>query len=293
MIIRRFILPLLGALWLAGCSAADDGADIDWPPASPALWQVTAPEGQTGWLFGAVHALPAGVKWRTPVLDDALAASGELVVEIANLGDRRAAQSAFAAISRAPGQPPLSQRVALADRPALAALMQQAGMDDAAFANIKSWAAGLMLASAARTISDPAHGVDRALIASSATPVTGLESFARQYQMFDQLSPDAQSALLGAIARDAALATQPDRIITWLTGDLDRLELAYMDIFMGEAEMRQSLLTSRNLAWSSKVSVMIRSGKRPFVAVGAAHLVGADGLPALLEAQGFTIMRLQ
>ena len=92
---------------------------------SPAIWHVTAPDGGVGWLFGTVHALSEGANWRTPALEQMLTQTGVLVVEIADLADRDQAQATFAAMSRTPGLPPLSQRISAADRPALAALMDR------------------------------------------------------------------------------------------------------------------------------------------------------------------------
>ena len=45
---RRFILIAL--LALAACNRAPE------PQQHPALWQVTGPGGETGYLFGTVHA---------------------------------------------------------------------------------------------------------------------------------------------------------------------------------------------------------------------------------------------
>ena len=113
--IRR-LLVLAAGLALASCGAPER----EWPAPSPALWEVTGADGARGWLFGTIHALPDGVEWRTPALDEALGDAGTLVVEIAALGDAAAAGEAFEAVSTSPGLPPLLQRVPAGDRAALA-----------------------------------------------------------------------------------------------------------------------------------------------------------------------------
>ena len=75
------------ALALAAALAACGGPEEDWPPPSPALWEVSGPDGETGWLFGTIHALPEGVEWETPALEAALDRADALVVEVANLGE--------------------------------------------------------------------------------------------------------------------------------------------------------------------------------------------------------------
>ena len=39
--------------------------------------------------------------------------------------------------------------------------------------------------------------------------------------------------------------------------------------------------------------ILLKQTPRPLVGVGAAHLVGPDGLAALLEQRGYTVRRLQ
>lgn len=282
---------LAGALWLAGCGAdvADEGRD--WPSPSPAIWEVRGPAGQVGWLFGTVHALPADIEWRTPRLDEALAQADLLVVEIAELGDDRAAQEAFASVSRTPGLPPLARRVAEADRPALAALLREARIDEDDLRDVESWAAALILGSAVRDY-DAAKGVDRVLLAE-ADRVLGLESHAAQYARFDALSDTAQARLLTGIAKELQRDEQAARIEAWLTGDLDRLEALSTGGILEMPELREALLVSRNRQWAGRIARLIESGERPFVAVGAGHMLGEEGLPALLEARAFTVRRVQ
>jgi uncharacterized protein YbaP (TraB family) len=279
------LLALLLAPLLAGCGTAEG----DWPPPSPALWRVTAPSGEQGWLFGTVHALPDGVEWRTPALEQAIDGSGLLVVEIADAGDPAVA-TLFRRLATTPGQPPLSERVAPGERAALAALAERAGMDDDDFAATESWGAALLLAGAVRA-GDPANGVDRALIAQ-ADSVVGLETSAEQFALFDTLSPADQSALLAATAREAAASDPRGLIEAWLTGDLARIEALSEVGLLEHPALRERLLTARNRAWAERVAGIVAQGRRPLVAVGAAHVLGTDGLPALLEARGFAVERL-
>jgi uncharacterized protein YbaP (TraB family) len=281
------LLALAGALVLAACGAPAR----EWPAPAPALWEVTGEHGEHGWLFGTIHALPDGVAWRTPTFERAFAQADVLLVEIGNLGDTGEAQRVFAAYSRGAPQPPLSTRVPAADRDALVALMAKAGMSDGDFWNVETWGAALILADAARE-SDSDNGVDRALL-DAGKPTEGLETFASQFAHFDHLAEAQQRALLAGIAHEAGGGQANAEIEAWLTGDLAVLETQAERGFLRDPVLREALLTSRNQQFDAGIALALEQGRKPFVAVGAGHMLGEDGLPALLAARGYSVRRIQ
>lgn len=288
--IRRLLagaLASLGALALAACGAPER----DWPAPSPALWEVTDEGGAHGWLFGTIHALPDGVEWRTAALDEALGTAETLVVEVAELGDRAIAAEAFEAFSTSPGLPPLLQRVPAADRPALAQALDRAGLDESDLAATESWAAALMIANGVRE-SEAGNGVDRALLAEG-LPIMALENHAVQFRMFDRLAGADQAVLLVEAARGVGNGTEERLAEAWLTGDLAVLKQEMERGILADPELRRALLTQRNEAWAENVADLLANGRRHFVAVGAAHMLGDEGLPALLAARGYTVRRIQ
>ncbi|WP_126172774.1 TraB/GumN family protein [Altericroceibacterium xinjiangense] len=285
-VIERFLF-FAAAFLLAACG----GPREDWPPPSPALWEVTGPDGAKGWLFGTVHALPSSVAWQTQAVEQALRSADRLVVEIANLGRRDAARAAFDEVARTPGLPPLSARVPASDRAALHAFMERAGRDDDDFTDLETWAAALRLANAARR-SDGGEGVDTVLLEGK-DPVVGLESYAAQYRVFDTLTPSEQATLLLGLARDAELDANEGRLRAWVTGDLDELARQSSVGILTDPGLREKLLSARNRNWASRIDAMLKSGARPFVAVGAAHMLWDDGLPALLTQRGYTVTRVE
>ena len=281
------LLGLLGALVLASCGASPAE---DWGDPAPPLWEITGPDGEQGWLLGTIHALPDDVAWRTPALESALARSDLLLVEIADLSSANLATT-FEALARTPGQPPLTARVAPDERAALAELMERADADDDDFANIETWAAALMLASAVRT-SDTDNGVDRALIAD-ADAVIGLETIAGQLGIFDGLSEADQSDMLALTAQTSAGDQSEAAARAWYAGDLNKLDTLVRRPMASTPRLEMALITARNRAWAVRIDELLSEGKRPLVAVGAGHMLGPDCLPALMTQRGYTVTRLR
>jgi uncharacterized protein YbaP (TraB family) len=277
---------LLGALGLllAGCGKSE-------PPATPALWEITGPEGHHGYLFGTIHALDEDVEWRSAAFERAFADADTLVVEAAGITDTEASAKIWRRLALTPGLPPLTRRVPPADAAELKAALDRAGLDESAFAETESWAAALTLASALRD--ERGDGIDLALLRDAkGKRIAEFEGVAGQLAIFDRLPQADQSALLASVAQDdpgdeARLAR------LWRTGDIEAIAGETHKGMLADPELREALLVARNRAWEARIEAILRGGRTPFVAVGAAHMAGPDGLPAMLAAKGYKIRRLQ
>lgn len=286
---NRLISLLFGLLLLAGCSKPE--------PVHPALWLVEGPKGEQAWLFGTIHALPAPVEWRSPRVDAAMGQADRLVLEVAAIEDDAGTARVFADLAQSPGLPPLDQRVAPDLRDDLAEDLAASGVPPAQLDPYETWAAALMLQQAL-TASDPgnsANGIDRAVARAWNGPVEEFEGAAAQLSIFDRLPEDAQRAMLNAVLRegDERIPTLRELEQAWARGDMALIDQLTTESFAGQPVLLEALLTGRNRAWADRLEALLRSGARPFVAVGAAHLAGKDGLPAMLAARGWKVTRLQ
>lgn len=292
-LVSAMLAPIL-LIALAGCSDAP-GEDADGSPPNPLLYEIANADGAVeGWMFGTIHALPAGTQWRTPVLADVVNTADVLLVEIAALDNRAALAETFADLAHTPGQPAITRRVPGDLAPALTDLLERGDLDPDSFATIETWAAALTLAQISAG-ADPANGADRALIREfTGRPVRELEGASTQLQIFDRLPELQQRTLLAAVVAEAenskAQAARLRR--AWRTGDVAVLEEATSGGILADPGLREALLTQRNRDWAKAIIPQLKREPRPLIAVGAAHLVGPEGLVSLLQAEGYRVRRL-
>ncbi|MEW9856832.1 TraB/GumN family protein [Novosphingobium sp. M1R2S20] len=284
---RGATLVLAASLALAGCKREPLEAD-------PAIWHVTGSRGEEAWLFGTIHAAPRPLDWRTEAIDEALTRAGVVVVELANVGDDAAVAQVFASLSRSKGLPAVSSRVPPERQEALRGLMKERGIKERDLRDVETWAIALMLARPADS-NEGRNGIDRAVIAAAGNkPIVELEGATTQLSIFDSLPESEQRELLSAVLSDAEVVSGEDEHLleSWRQGDVARIEAETRTGLLADPELRDALFTDRNLRWAGRIVAEMNKGQPPFVAVGAAHMVGPDGLIALLQQAGYTVTRL-
>jgi uncharacterized protein YbaP (TraB family) len=172
-------------------------------------------------------------------------------------------------------------------------LLAKGGYADGDFAAMDTWAAALTLAQAGAREDEARNGVDRAVIAAAGNkPVVELEGAAKQLGLFDSLPEREQRDLLGAVVTEAA-ATDGDLAERWRQGDMAAIERETRKGLLADPELRAVLFVGRNRDWAGRIDSAMREGKRPFVAVGAAHMAGPEGIPAMLAAKGYRVIRVE
>ena len=77
----------------------------------------------------------------------------------------------------------------------------------------------------------------------------------------------------------------------WKTGDTATIEQVMLKDLKDDPAMYQRLLVDRNRNWLPKLEALFARDGHAFVVVGAAHLVGPDGLVQMLKAKGYTVVQ--
>src|SRR5262249_50091069 len=136
------------------------------------------------------------------------------------------------------------------------------------------------------------HFYDRAH--TDGKQIQGLETADFQVSRFDGMSFEQQDRMLADTLKglDSEKGNVNKLVDAWKAGDVAAVErIVLMDLKQDPA-MYQRLLVERNQNWIPKIEALFDRRGRAFVVVGAAHLVGPDGLLAVLKAKGYAVEQL-
>lgn len=118
-----------------------------------------------------------------------------------------------------------------------------------------------------------------------------LETPEEQMQSLNNI-PLAHQAemILETLENPAALDSLFQKMVqAYKQEDLNTLHALIMDTEMGMGDATNALLNERNKKWIPKLTTLMQ--KQPiFIAVGAGHLAGENGLIALLRKEGYILM---
>lgn len=104
---------------------------------------------------------------------------------------------------------------------------------------------------------------------------------------------ESEFILLSLSELDETEELMEEMIQAWRVGDNEQLSKMFVEDMQAETpELYDSLLLQRNLKWIPKIDQMLGDSDTEFVLVGAAHLVGENGLLALLAGKGYQIRQL-
>ena len=284
----RFVLAFLVVL-STGVSAQ--------APTKHFLWKVEAPDGATAYLLGSLHVLTADAYPLPAPIDKAFAGSKTLVEEV-DLDEMTDPMLMMAALAKAmlTGGQTLDQVISAETYAEVKKRAEAHGMPMMALQRMKPWlvAVTLMAPTLQAAGFKPELGIDRHFFdRAKATGLKrqALETLAYQLDRFDEMPMKLQEELLKATIED--LDTQvtgvKDMVRAWTSGDLATIEKLTLSTFLESPELYQRLLLERNQNWVPFVERCLTENAGCFVVVGAAHLVGKDGLPALLAKKGFKV----
>jgi hypothetical protein len=294
---------LAAALAAIGCAgAAPERAAPAAATATPLFWHAQAPAGGSFYLLGSVHVRAADAPALGPEVAQAYQRSDQLVVEVdvsQITPDEIEAQTQRYALL--PPQLRLDALLEPETRELLARFVAAHGISAEPLQRYEPWFASQMILMTELSGAgyDAALGVDRSFVdqASGEKPIAGLETLASQFAMLSGQTLAVQDLMLRDVLlrSDALVAYTGELLDAWSRGDeagLERQILQPVDEAPELASFYASFFWQRNAAMTARLVELARDGQTRFVVLGAGHMLGAKGIPALLAQQGFVVERV-
>lgn len=267
------------------------------------LWRMRQGAG-TVYLAGSIHVLPAGATLPPSYLRAYDEAEGLMMeVDLTTLETPEGLGAFIGEVMvRALLPPDRSLRTVLGPErwTRLVAALRPMGLPEEGLDRFEPWMASMILTSMAMQQGgfEAESGVEGQLLRRASADgklIDPLETLAQQLDLFDGLPEPEQVAMLDqGLAESAPLGGSIAALeAAWRRGDeAVLLELLRRSLPEG-SQARSRLLSQRNQAWLQGIEARLRRPDDTMVVVGALHLLGEDGLVALLRQRGLVVERVE
>lgn len=260
------------------------------------LWTVRS-DMSVLYLAGSVHALSADAYPLPAAFEKAFEASGTLVEEL-DLADATSLSAMPMLLAKGVYSDGRTLEGAVSKETAAMAAQhfRQTGLPLAMLSRMKPWMIMLMLTALQLQTAglDASLGVDKYFYdkaVAAKKPVIGLETAEFQIDRFDKMPDAVQEQMLRSTLTE--LDGQGNQlkamIVAWQRGDTATFEKTVRSSFAGYPAAYESLIAERNRNWIPQLQTCLSRPRPCFVVVGAAHMVGPDGLPVLLQQKGYRV----
>lgn len=256
------------------------------------FWQLESPAGKVSYLFGTIHSDDNRVSNFSPSVMNALKSVDAFMMESAENRDPSVMMVKEGSLASQLTEAEFEQVRALADFHTmhLGAAMQ-----------MKPWLLAVIF-----DLPKPQtpFAQDNLLMSEAENfgkDVIGIESAKEHFGVMDSFSMDEQMVMLRAVLKRTPEQKEADfeRLMgAYLNGDSDKLTALDEQITGGMlpkelwGKMRAKLLDERNVVMAERTTAVAKD-RAVFIAVGASHLSGDNGLIAAFKKAGFKLSLLQ
>jgi uncharacterized protein YbaP (TraB family) len=267
------------------------------------LWEVKGAQDQGGTVYvvGSIHLGRPGELSFPASMEAAFARSDALVVEV-DVGavDAMGLQRFILEQGMLPPNQRLSERLDPETAKLLGPAAERVGLPLAGLERMRPWVVAVTLSvmELQRAGYQAGLGVDRVFLdrARGAKEIIELETAEGQLRMLAGLPEPLQDTMLrDQLSRSEQLTQGLEQIISaWKAGDAEGMAAL---VFRDEEDpslrpVYEKLFYERNARMAQALGGMLAQPRTWFVVVGAGHVVGPQGVVALLEKQGHRVRQL-
>lgn len=269
------------------------------------FWKVEKPGLPTSYLLGTMHVTDPSVLKMPLGAPYALSKAKVVVVESDEILDEKKAMAGMLTkpqLTMMSDGKTIQDYLSPEDRPKLEAALKERGIPLSAVSRMQPWMISSFLALPACELNRKATGaifLDKKIAMNavkSGVPVKGLETMEEQLAAMASIPATFHiKSLMEMVSlgskMDDVTATMRD---LYLSGDIGMtmpmLKWVSPDGSDGDgyAEFEERIVRQRNHTMAERAQPLLEQGGA-FIAVGALHMVGDEGLVALLRQKGFTV----
>jgi len=261
------------------------------------LFRVRGTNGASVYLLGSVHLLSADAGKLPSVVDSAFAHAKTIAFETSL---DTVQMRAMELLTRARFSNGATLRSTLSPASAAKAdsLLKPYGISLDQLNQFKPWFVSLMMSQLVmqKAQFQAQYGVDMQLnerAKKAGKPVVGLEPVDFQLGLFDSISPADQEKMLTALGSpDSTMHDLLSIKDAWISGSPAKLDSLLNSKTHDSPTLYAKLVTDRNKSWIPAIEQMLNGKDDMLVVVGAAHLVGKEGVLELLKKKGFKVEQL-
>jgi hypothetical protein len=273
------------------------------------FWKIEKPGLKPSWLLGTMHVTDPRVLSMPPAAQDASKQADTIVIESDEIMDEKKAAMALLAkpeLTMFTDGSTISKYLSPEDNARLEAGLKQRGIPLSAVSRMRPWMISSVVALPACEIARKTKGaqfLDQKIAVDAAAAgkqVKGLESLAEQLQAMADLPVEfhlkslIETLQLGDKMNDV-IETMTDLYLSGNVGmTMPMLKTVTPDGEDAESDyaaFEQRIILDRNKVMAERAAPILANGN-VFIAVGALHLSGNEGLIELLRKQGFTVTAL-
>lgn len=259
------------------------------------MWKATKGKN-TAYLLGSVHLGTKDFYPLPPEIEAAFEQASVLLVEIdINKVDVATTQSLILKNGVYAGDDNLWKHINGATAEQVRKFCAKYNLPAEGFAKLKPWLVALTISvvELQKQGMDAAFGIDKYFLdkAKDKKRIQSLETAEWQMELFSALPDDQQETYLKSTMDEIGDSTNSAALLqtAWLSGDARQIEALTDKMAIKPAELQKKLIDDRNPKMADAAEQCLKGAEKCFMVVGAAHLIGSNGVVQLLKNRGYQI----
>lgn len=265
------------------------------------LWKVRL-DTNTVYILGSIHLAKKDLYPLDKTIEEAFNTSDILVLEV-NIDETNTLASlmGLAQAGMYPSGETLEKHLSIETFKLAKKKLEDIGIDINQMSMYKPWflAMNLMMLELQKLGFGPNYGIDNYFLkkVGGNKKILELETVEYQINLFNNLTDKVQDLLLFSTLIDLdIIEKEVNRLVElWKRGDAGNMELIlrkglrkYPEIY----PFYEEVLYKRNKDMALKIEKFLETKNNYFIVVGAAHLVGKEGVIQILKEKGYSIQQL-